>query len=226
MLVGWVVRVPLLAGKEGHEAITRAAWEGLALTVTQRRALIRGVRAPDIGLAGLLSSAFPFAQQRHALRAWYGTTTADAIQQMRDFMTARHLRALALPDGPRRWAVFGEVLHCLQDSYSPAHADRDGARILMIRHWGPLDALRRTGGGTPPVDEHGFPTDRRDRAWTSGALSAEAGAAVSASRGYLAVAARHSGSAESEESRRRELSAFLDGCVSGATDNDPNRAAA
>lgn len=198
VVVGWVVRVPLLSREEGHEAITRAAWDGLGLTAEQQQALIRGVRAPDVSLAGLLTTALPFAQRRHALRAWSGSTTADGIHAMRDFMTFRHLRALALADGARRWATFGEVLHCLQDSYSPAHTDRVGAQIVRMRHWGPLDRLR-------PHDEHGFPSDRRDAARRDGELTEEAHAAIRASRRYLELV---TGGTET-----REFAAILDECA-------------
>jgi hypothetical protein len=196
--VGWVVRIPLVSREEGHEAITRAAWDGLALTAGQRRALIRGVRAPDVSLVGLLTTALPFAQRRHALRAWSGSTTADGIQAARDFMTSRHLLALALADGAGRWATFGEVLHCLQDSYSPAHTDRIGAQIVRMRHWGPLDWLR-------PHDEHGFPSDRRDEAWGNGELTEEANAAIRASRRYLELVTRGAGA--------REFAVILDECA-------------
>ena len=200
LAVGWVVRIPALSREEGHEAITRAAWEGLSLTPERQEALIRGVRAPDVSLAGILTSALPFAQRRHALRSWSGTTTAAGIREMRDFLAVTHRRAVLLPDGPRRWALFGEVLHCLQDSYSPAHVDRAGGQIAHMKHWGPLDALRRRG----LRNEHGFPTDRRDRAWRDGQLTDEALAAVIATRRYLDIAMRGEGSPESQ------LAAFLD----------------
>jgi hypothetical protein len=182
LAIGWVVRAPLVSRAEGHEAITRQACEGLGLSPDQRDALIRGVRAPDVSLAGLLASALPFAQRRHALRSWSGTPTAEAIRDIREFLAATHLRALALPNGRGRWAVHGELLHCLQDSYSPAHTDRVGGRIVRIRHWGPLDRLRGRR------DEHGFPSDSRDTAVREGALTAEAVAAAEASRAYLEIA--------------------------------------
>lgn len=210
--LGWVVRVPRISREEGHEAITRAAWEGMDLTPEQQRALIRGVRAPDVSLAGLVTSVLPFAQRRHALRAWSGTTTVAAVREARAFLTATHLRALRAPEGGGRWAAFGEVLHCLQDSFSPAHVDRDGARIVRMKHWGPLDALRGGHGG----DEHGFPSDRRDSAWSNAALTEEARAAVEASRRYLEIAVRQPGSGESHEGRGNEFAAFLDGCVPAA----------
>jgi hypothetical protein len=209
---GWLVRATLVSPEEGHEAITRAAMDGLELVREQQEALIRGVRAPDVSLAGFLASALPFAQRRHALRAWSGMTTQRGIHEMREFLAATHARALALPEGPRRWIALGEVLHCLQDSYSPAHADRLGAQILRMKHWGPLDALRRGRAGEP-VDEHGFPSDRGDSVWSDEALTVEAQAAVAASRRYLELAAHHSGSHEGNLPGRRELDAFLDGCV-------------
>ena len=200
LAVGWLVRAPLVSREEGHEAITRAAWQGLALSPEQQDALIRGVRGPDVSPAGFLVSALPFAQRRHALRAWYGSTTADGVRNMRAFLTATHLRALALPEVHGRWAAFGEVLHCLQDSYSPAHVDRVGGRIVRMRHWGPLDGLRGRR------DEHGFPSDRRDSAWRGKELTPEAEAAVEASRSYLEIAGRESPS----------LDAFLDLHVNSA----------
>jgi hypothetical protein len=212
--VGWVVRIPLLSHEEGHEAITRAAWDGLDLTAEQRRALIRGVRAPDISLAGLLTSTLPFAQQRHALRAWSGSTTADGIRRTREFMTSRHLRALALPEGPRRWVTFGEVLHCLQDSYSAAHADRNGAEIVRMKHWGLLDRLRRALPGGTGADEHRFPTDPRDSVWRGGTLTDEARAAAAASRRYLELAARKSAVDGSGDGRDPDMAAFLDAVIS------------
>jgi hypothetical protein len=203
LALGWVVRAPLVSREEGHEAITRAAWEGLALSPEQRRALIRGVRTPDVGLAGLIVSALPFAQRRHALRAWTATSTADAVREMRRFLAATHLRALAVPEGRHRWARFGEFLHCLQDSYSPAHVDRVGGRITRVRHWGPLDRARGQH------DEHGFPSDRRDRAWTDGQLTEQARAAAEASRHYLEIAMRQAPS----------LDDFLDRYVTGVGDD-------
>jgi hypothetical protein len=192
-IAGWVIRAPLVSREEGHEAITRAAWEGLPLTGAQQDALIRGVRAPDISLAGFLVSLLPFGQARHALRAWSGTSTKEAIHDIRAFLSATHQRAMALPDGPMRWQAFGELLHCLQDSYSPAHADRERGQIVRVRHWGPLDALRHP-------DEHGFPSDRRDSVWKDGVLTDAALAAVAASRRYLEVAL----------SSRPSLADFLD----------------
>ena len=184
LAVGWLVRAPLVSREEGHEAITLAAWEGLSLTGEQQGALIRGVRAPDVSLAGFLVSGLPFAQRRHALRSWSGSTTPDAVHDVRDFLAATHQRALELPQGRRRWEAFGEVLHCLQDSYSVAHTDRAGGRIVRMKHWGPMDRLRGQR------DEHGFPSDPRDSAWHGGELTADARAAVEASRRYLVIAMR------------------------------------
>jgi hypothetical protein len=197
--LGWVVRVRGISREEGHEAITRAAWDGLDLTAEQQRALIRGVRAPDVSLAGLVTSVLPFAQRRHALRAWSGTPSATAVRDVRAFLASTHLRAFATPEGPRRWATIGGLLHCLQDSYSLAHADRDGGVILRMKHWGPFDGGRRPRSG----DEHGFPSDRRDRPWRDGSLTMEARAAVEASRRYLEIAVAGSAS-------RDEFAAFLD----------------
>jgi len=196
VVAGWVVRVPLLSPREGHEAITRAAWDGLALTDGQRAALIRGVRAPDVSLSGLVVFALPSRQPRHALRAHASTTTEDGVDAMRAFVVARHHRALEMADDRRRLEQIGEILHCIQDSYSPAHADRDGARIVRMKHWGPFD--RRRDG-----DEHGFPTDVRDHAVIDGRLTDAAQAAASTCHRYLELAL-------SEVQADGPLAAFLD----------------
>lgn len=208
LVAGWVVRLPLISPHEGHEAITRAAWDGLGLTDPQQDALIRGVRAPDVSIRGLAVFALPSRQPRHALRARAATSTADGVTAMRDFLVARHRRALAIADDGRHWEELGEILHCIQDSYSPAHADRDGARILRMKHWGPFD--RRRG-----EDEHGFPTDARDHAVVDGALTDEAKAAAAVCHRYLELALHQMQAAKQPEEQpahavEEELTAFLD----------------
>jgi hypothetical protein len=210
LAAGWVVRVPLLSPTEGHEAVTRAGWEGLALTDSQRGALILGVRSPDVSIRGLAVFALPSRQARHALRGWPSSTTQEAVRAMRAFVTERHLRALALPDGRRRWEAFGEILHCLQDAYSPAHVERDGPRILRMKHWGPLHRGR---------DEHGFPSDPRDRALVKGTLTDAARAAADVTGRYLELALGHGAARDRADATIRwELSAFLDTWVTGPTD--------
>jgi hypothetical protein len=213
--VGWVVRVPLLSPSEGHEAITRVAWEGLALTDGQRAALIRGVRAPDVSIRGLASFVLSSRQPRHALRAGAATTTENGIRAMRAFVISRHAEALASRDERRRWELVGENLHCIQDSFSPAHADREGARIVRMKHWGPLDRFR--GRDTPDTrDEHGFPTDRRDLAFVNGALSEPARHAAAVTRDYLELVRRQLVAADPGAAPgREELEAFLDRQVTG-----------
>jgi len=203
----WVVRVPGLSREEGHEAITRAAWVGLGLNERQQHALIAGVRAPDVGITGLLSSPLPFAQPRHALRRWWGTTTQQGVADLRRFVTEQHLRAMQLSDG-RRWHAFGRVLHALQDSYSPAHAERHGGRIIRMKHWSALDPLRRMLGAATD-DQHGFPADRRDGALVDGALTDAAQAATTASREYLELALAHTERLTSDITRREQLVALL-----------------
>ncbi|HLE58408.1 MAG TPA: hypothetical protein VJA85_02055 [Candidatus Limnocylindria bacterium] len=215
--IGWLIRVPPLSREEGHEAITRQAWEGLQLTDEHQRALIRGVRAPDVSLAGILTSAVPSAQRRHALRAWSGDTTAQGVQDARDFIVSTHLRALAMPDGPRRWATFGEVLHCLQDSYSPAHTDRAGGRIVRMKHWGPLDGLRAAGRGAARPDEHRFPSDARDSVWRDGALTDAAQAAVAASHRYLEIVVRDIEIGVDQTNLQSDLFSLVDGVPAAET---------
>jgi hypothetical protein len=212
LALGWVVRMPGLSPTEGHEAITRAALDGLDLTDAQEAALVRGVRAPDVSVAGLAVFAFPFRQPRHALRAWYTTTTDEGVAALRSFVVAHHAHALS-DDSGRRWERFGEILHCLQDSYSPAHVDRDGPRILRMKHWGLLD--RRRAGHDGP-DEHGFPTDDRDVALRDGQLVPAAHEAARVSHAYLDLALRHARTrAPDPAAQRRELEAFLDDQVTG-----------
>ena len=208
LALGWVVRVPGVSRDEGHEAITRAAWKGMGLSADQQSALIHGVRAPDVSIAGLVTSVLPFAQRRHALRAWSGATTAAAVRDVREFLMATHRRVLATPEEVSRWATVGAFLHCLQDSYSPAHVERDGGQIIRMKHWGPVDLLRRGRAG----DEHGFPSDRRDSVWSGSELTQEALAAVAASRRYLEIAMGGPG-------LRSELEAFLDQHLSSSAAN-------
>jgi hypothetical protein len=204
LALGWVVRMPGISPREGHEAITRAAFEGLDLTDAQRAALIHGVRAPDVSLRGLAVFAFPFRQPRHALRAWYSTSQADGVAAMRAFVVAHHRRALDEAGDRRRWERFGEILHCLQDSYSPAHAERDGARLIRMKHWGLRDR-RHAGPGGP--DEHGFPTDARDIALVEGSLVPAAREAARVSHLYLELALR--------SAPEPEIESFLDAWVTG-----------
>jgi hypothetical protein len=204
----WVVRVPGLSREEGHEAITRAAWVGLGLNERQQDALIAGVRAPDVGITGLLSSPLPFAQPRHALRRWWGTTTRQGVADLRRFVMEQHLRALQLADG-RRWHAFGRVIHALQDSYSPAHAEREGGRIVRMKHWGALDPLR-AALGRDGRDQHGFPADPRDGAWVDGSLTAAAAAASTASREYLELVLAHGATEMSDDARWDQLAALMD----------------
>jgi hypothetical protein len=198
LLAGWVVRAPIISPEEGHEAITRAACDGLDLTDAQCGALIRGVRAPDVSVRGLALFVLSSRQPRHALRAHSATTTAEGIAALRAWLTRRHAAALEAADERRRWEGFGEVLHCVQDSYSPAHSERDGTRIVRMKHWGPFDRWRGT-------DEHGFPSDPRDRATADGVLTDAAQAAVAATRQYLELAIRG----------HHDLACYLDAWVTG-----------
>lgn len=208
LVAGWVVRMPLLSPQEGHEAITRAAWDGLGLTDAQQAALIRGVRAPDVSIRGLAVFAFPSRQPRHALRAHASTSTQEGVAAIREFLVARHRWVLATADERRRWEGLGEILHCIQDSYSPAHVDRDGARVLRVKHWGPFDRWRGK-------EEHGFPTDVRDRAVVNGTLTDAALAAASTCHRYLELAL-HQVRADEQPTdvADAELTAFLDSWAS------------
>jgi hypothetical protein len=204
VVAGWVVRLPPLSPEEGHEAITRAAWAGLELTEAQQAALMRGVRAPDVSFRGLAVFALPSRQPRHALRAHRATSTDEGVRAMRAFLVGRHRRAVGA-DEARPWEGFGEVLHCIQDSFSPGHADRDGPRILRMKHWGPFDPRE--------PDEHGFPTDVRDHALVDGVLTDAAREAAAASARYLELARRHLTARPSAAEVDAELAAYLDAWV-------------
>jgi hypothetical protein len=116
-------------------------------------------------------------------------------------------------DERRRWEHLGEVLHCIQDAFSPAHVDRDGARIVRMKHWGPFDRLRTRSSG---LDEHGFPTDSRDHALLDGALTKEARQAATVTRDYLELVRRQLEDTDPGSApRRAELKTFLDRWVTG-----------
>jgi len=144
---------------------------------------------------GLAPQGFAVSSQRSPLSNTMRQTPGASRRQ------TELKRAIGLPEGQRRWRALGEVLHCLQDSFSPAHVDRADGEIVRMKHWGPLDRLRRGADG----DEHGFPSDPRDSAWRDDALTDEALAAAEASRAYLEIAVRS----------RPELDEFLDEYLGG-----------
>lgn len=189
---GWWVRTTVAGAgvvPEGHEVLTRDAARGLSISPTELGFLVEGVRRPDE--ASLIAHVLPREQKRHFLRATVlqGTRAAwtDATNHLRDLH--RRILAFGTSRAPEQFRLIGEALHLIQDSFAPAHVDRDPgtARILFIKNFGPT-----TSG---PIN-HGFPVDLRDRIHSGifrPTLRTEAARAVRASRDYLEMTLRHIG---------------------------------
>jgi hypothetical protein len=202
---GWWVRSVGGVVPEGHELLTRNAASGLAISPTELGFLIEGVRRPDE--ASLVAHVLPREQKRHFLRATVlqGTRAAwtDATSHLRDLH--RRILAFSTSRAPEQFRLIGEALHLIQDSFAPAHVNRDPStsRILFIKNFGPT---------TSGITDHGFPVDPRDRIHTGilrPTLRIEATRAISASREYLVMTLRHIGGGVPVPVIDAELTAYV-----------------
>jgi hypothetical protein len=188
--------VPLIAWfvKSGpfppiHEDITRAASQLVA--AGDMAALIDGVRHPDIGVA-LTDHVMPDSQVNHSLRRFLWSSTNGALQEVRTKLGELHHEALTAATRAERWGYFGQALHMIQDSFSPAHAQRSGRTVSRLLNYGPVNL----GLEELMFLEHIFPVDLRDYGRRlDGTFISEARLAVTASREYIRIALRHSKSA-------------------------------
>jgi len=207
--------VKLGPGKEGHEALTRRAVSGLTgYSAADVRALVAGVRRVDVGkgpldLVPALAGAFRATEQRrHALRRDLCQPLAATRREIVDLLFVLHGRALRATTRDATMGWLGEALHLIQDSYSPAHVDRERGTsgrhpIRYIRYFGPR-------GRPYPLEHRVFPPpDPRDVILgPSGALTPWAAEAVVASREFAIIVARHLGGGTSLASRRRDIRTF------------------
>lgn len=182
----------------GHEVITRAAIGSgaisftvagrpvsVTLSPTDIADIILGNRSVDLGLtdsddsgAGLTLILTPSQQRRHALRSTLTQPQAAALTDIRAEFGRAHAAILRERDPRRRMRLIGVVLHLIQDSFSPAHTDRDpGSQCIRY--------VRNYGRGSAPT-EHGTPGDPRDDITASAGAAARA-MATSSSRRYLQI---------------------------------------
>jgi hypothetical protein len=213
--LGWFVESTVVP--EGHELLTRHAAAGLPLSARELGLLREGVRRPDT--ASLTAHVVPGEQRRHFLRQTILHTVSTAHREATDHLRSLHGRILALAAGSdEQFRLIGEALHLVQDSFAPAHVDRDAStgRIRYIRNFGPANLVPPLIAPLPSLllpGEHGFPADGRDRVHSglpySGTLKPEAQRAVDASREYLVMTLRHVGSAIPLTSARAELEGFI-----------------
>jgi len=191
-------------GDEGHEVLTRDAVgptrvisftvggvpTSHTLTATDLADIILGNRSVDLGTndaddsgAGIPAATQAAEQRRHALRTTEAQATAAALGDIRSEFARVHALILREPNPRRRLRLIGVNLHLIQDSYSPAHSERDFARggcYLRVRHYG----ARIPGTGGP--HEHEFPADSRDSVTAPAARTARAHA-TDKSRRYLQI---------------------------------------
>lgn len=199
---GWSCELRVLGrllGAAGHEVITRAAIGtgtipftvggramSVSLTPTDVADIILGNRSVDLGTndaddsgRGVVTAFNPSEQKRHALRSTLTQPQPAARADIVAEFGRAHGAILGERDPRRRMRRLGVVLHLIQDSFSPAHTDRDPSRSWCIRY------IRNFGRGRAPT-EHGTPSDARDSVTAPGSAAARA-QATAASQRYLPI---------------------------------------
>jgi hypothetical protein len=112
-----------------------------------------------------------------------------------------------VPDPAAQFELIGEALHLIQDSYSPAHMERNYGgsgkvhSINYIRFWHPI-----TVGGSPL--EHSFPIDPRDNLTVASIPLNWVDEAITASRDFLQMVLNHVKN-PADPGNRTELNAFM-----------------
>lgn len=167
----------------GHEILTKRAARGLIKNTADLTALIAGSRRPD--LADPKDHIKPGDENRHFLRsikksplnAWW-----SAINHLRTL----HQQMMVGSNRADQFLLIGEALHLIQDSFAPAHVEREPRTgdILNIRAYGPL----------APQGNHLFRIDPQDDIFTNKpprALTPDAQRAIGCSKEYLQMALRH-----------------------------------
>jgi hypothetical protein len=190
--------VKLGRGPEGHERLTRLAAAGVpGITSSDVPALVRGVRRVDIGknpiqfVPAMIDQFRPSQQRRHALRRDLCQPLSGTVADIRGLLSTLHGRALRASTRNASTEWIGEALHLIQDSYSPAHVARTRGTagrhpIVYIRYFGlrgrPYPIEHRV---VPPPDPRDIVTD------PAGILTPWAREAITASREFLRMVARH-----------------------------------
>jgi hypothetical protein len=180
--LGWFIdtRIGKNTTPAGHEILTDLAVRGL-ISGADLRDLIDGVRLPD--LADPNNHIKLGEEKRHFLRsikqivfyAWW-----PAIQHLKIL----HQQMMAATNRSHEFKLLGEALHLIQDSFGPAHVERDASTgdILNIHAY---DAKAAPG-------DHALFIDARDNIFAPGkALSNAASKAIVASKEFLQMALKH-----------------------------------
>ncbi|GAB4464544.1 MAG: hypothetical protein OHK0037_18670 [Elainellaceae cyanobacterium] len=195
----------------GHETLNREAAKGLPVTSTELSAMNRGVRRVD--LEKLTNHFKPSQQRRHMLRRHKCQSLEEALSEARQQLVAIYQRIMAAPAREAAFEWLGEALHLIQDSYSPAHTERENGgagAIRFIRYFGM--------GGLSYPHEHRvmpmrqpngriLPGDPRDFINLS---SMPTRAAIAASRRFIQLVLRHLQAAVSSAAHQAELRQFMD----------------
>ena len=127
-------------GTAGHEVLTRGALgTGIISFTVAGRPLSRTLSAAeqnwiitanvdvDFGsnCQALTQSFTPAEQKKHSLRAYQWTSTADALRDIRAEFFNQHRGIMAERNPDEQMRRIGRILHLIQDSFSPAHTDRN-----------------------------------------------------------------------------------------------------
>jgi hypothetical protein len=108
-----------------------------------------------LALRGAIATFTPDEQRHHALRRTVDQPQEAALREIIDDLRSQH-RGILVEGQPRaRLRRIGAALHLIQDSFSPAHVQREDASGWCIRR------IRNYGRGSHP-NEHRVPKDDRD----------------------------------------------------------------
>lgn len=183
--LGWFIDTRISTAKTpaGHEILTERAARGVITNRPDLTALIDGTRRPD--LADPNDHIKLGEQRRHFLRSM-NQTSLNAWSAATNHLRTLHQSMMASTSRADELRFIGEALHLIQDSFAPAHVERDprSGDILNIRVYDPKAA----------PGEHVFLTDPRDAIFTARpptALALGAREAITAGQEYLKMALMH-----------------------------------
>jgi hypothetical protein len=210
--LGWYVdsTIGVTTVSQGHEELTNKAADGLVTDPALVKALLDGVRRPDMASPDHIKVG---EEHRHFLRSALPETSRTAWTNSVTHLRALHRRIVAAAQWtPLQFGFIGEALHLIQDGYAPAHVERDppakagsdarDSEIVHVRYhapW-PLAIAPR---------EHAYQVDPRDNIWILGKLKPEAELAIEAGRAYLNLVLAHIRMAVPAAQIQEELNAFI-----------------
>ncbi len=208
----------------GHETLNREAAKGLSISSVELTAMNRGVRRVD--LEKLTNHFKPSQQRRHMLRRYKCQPLAETLSEARQQLVAIYQRIMAAPNREAAFEWVGEALHLIQDSYSPAHTDRekDGAgAIRFIRYFGVRGLSYPHEHRVMPMRQPNgriLPGDPRDFINLS---SVPTRAAIAASRRFMELVLRHLRAAASSPTQQTELRQFMDSVLALSPRHTPTK---